>query len=160
MKIWVRNFPRFVAEKNETRFPCLPHITVSLRVKQRHCRPGQARRVWGGCGSQISRKLAYEGGRIVSHTHWPPWNCLLRVYSVVNWGNCVARYKPEVIRKRDLRFPPRVGSLRFWISSLWQQGFVISDGIENFARNISPSAVFVVLRIRFVTKSITIIIFV
>jgi hypothetical protein len=69
-----------------------PHI-----LKQSHYMPGEALRVSGGWGSQISRQSAHEGGKVVSPTHRPPLppRKFLVIISIRGWVDLSAIVRPE-----------------------------------------------------------------
>jgi hypothetical protein len=46
-------------------------VSLFVKVKQYHYRPGQALRVPGALSSQISRQQAHVGDKVVSPTHRP-----------------------------------------------------------------------------------------
>jgi hypothetical protein len=58
--------------KRKTTVSRTPLYKSLIKVKQSLCRRGQALRVSGGTGSNISRQSPYEGGKVVIPMHRPP----------------------------------------------------------------------------------------
>jgi len=64
--------PRHSDTQSTFSFPFTHPIAPHCKVKQPNYRPGQALRVPGGSGSQITGQSAHGGGKFVSLTHRPP----------------------------------------------------------------------------------------
>jgi hypothetical protein len=76
---------------------------MSKKVKQFQYRPGQAQRVPGGRGSQISRQSAHESGKVVSPKHRPPLSpkeIFLVFISVRGWVDPTAIVRPTGLCQR------------------------------------------------------------
>ena len=85
-------------------------INWVLKEKQSHYRPGQALRVPGVWGSQISRQSAHESGKVVSPTHLPPlptWEIFLILISVRGW------VEPGLCQWKIPMTPPGIESATF-----------------------------------------------
>jgi hypothetical protein len=79
-------------------------------------RPGQALRVTGSWGSQISRQSAHEGGKVVSPTHRPPQEIFLVLTFVRRLVNPRAIVRPEGICQWKIPMTPseiEVATFRF-----------------------------------------------
>ena len=91
---------------------------VAVKVKQSYYGSGQALRLPGGWGSQISRQSAHEGGKVVSHTHRPPLppGNICGTLSVRGWVNPRAIVRLERLCQWKIPVTPSgIEPATFWL---------------------------------------------
>jgi hypothetical protein len=94
------------------------HYKVQYKAKQSHYRPRQVLRVPGSLCSQILRKLAHEGCKVVSPTYWPPLpqEVFLVLNSVRGWADPMAIVQLEGLWQWKIPMTPSgIEPATFWL---------------------------------------------
>jgi hypothetical protein len=116
---------------------------VGSEVKQSHHRPGQALRVPGGWGFQISRHSAHESSKVVSRTHrspLPPRKYSWYSFLLRGWANSRTIAQTEGLCQWKIPVTPQgiePATFRLLAQCLNQLSHRVTSGLEVVTFNVS-----------------------